>query len=103
MRKEQLYQVAINPYQVAEKLLFVPDIVQSLIDAVLVTLIKPKRHDPDENINSEVDYGDHNKAIDIRVPFEYPAEKADNGIKTNTMKNNPNYKSVLRNIRVYKP
>ena len=80
MRKQQLYQVAKKVYQVAEKLLFVPYIVQSLVDLIVVTLMEPKGYDPYENIYQEVDDGHHDKAVKFNVPFKDIAEQANDGI-----------------------
>ena len=46
-------------YQVAEKLLFVPYIVQSFVDLILVSLIEPEGYAPYKNIDQEINDSHH--------------------------------------------
>ena len=82
------------------KLLFVPNVVQSFIDLILIALMEPQGYAPYENIYQEVDYGDHDKTVYLRIPLEYPSEKTYNGIKSDAVKNNAYNKFILWYVSV---
>ena len=57
--------------------------------------MEPKSHEPHENIDHKIDDGHEDKAVHILEPLEHKSEQCNNGIKTNTMKDYPDYQKSV--------
>ncbi len=84
-------------------LFFVPDIVQSFIDLVVVALVEPESNDPDKCIDQEIDNGHENKAVKLVIPVEDPAKGNYDRIKSDAVKDQAENELILRNISIRKP
>jgi hypothetical protein len=56
--------------------------------------MEPQSHEPYENIDHEKDDGHEDKAVHMLEPLKHKAEQCNNGIKTNTMKDYPDYELI---------